>query len=87
VALNQALALEAQLEGMTDSQLVQAPTLPEKAVSPKKGMIAVGATLATGFMLLLFVIIRNGLRNAESDPASAVKLARIRRALTFRPKA
>jgi len=86
-AQSQALVIEAQLEGLTDSQLVQAPTLPEKAVSPKKGMIAVGATLATGFMLLLFVFIRNGLRNSESDPASAAKLARIRRALTFRPKA
>jgi len=88
-ALSQALALEAQLEGLTDSQLVQAPTLPEKAVSPKKGMIAVGATLATGFFLLLLVFIRNGLKNADADPASAVKLAAIRRALSWRslPKA
>jgi LPS O-antigen subunit length determinant protein (WzzB/FepE family) len=85
----QLVALEAQLEGMTDSQLVQPPTLPEKAVSPKKGMIAVGATLATGFLLLLLVFIRNGLRSAETDPASAVKLARIRAALAWRsqPKA
>jgi uncharacterized protein involved in exopolysaccharide biosynthesis len=80
----QVLGLEAQLEGMTDSQLVQAPTLPEKAVSPKKGLIAVGATLASGFFLLLLVFVRNGLRSAETDPASAVKLARIRRALSWR---
>ena len=87
-AQSQALVIEAQLEGLTDSQLVQAPTLPEKAVSPKKGMIAVGATLASGFLLLLLVLIRNGLRSAEADPASAVKLARIRRALSWRqPKA
>ena len=85
----QVLGLEAQLEGMTDSQLVQAPTLPEKAAGPKKGMIAVGATLATGFLLLLLVFIRNGLLSAEADPASAAKLARIRRALAWRnpPKA
>lgn len=83
-AQSQALVIEAQLEGLTDSQLLQAPTLPEKAVSPKKGMIAVGTTLATGFLLLLLVFIRSGLRNAESDPASAVKLARIRRALSLR---
>jgi hypothetical protein len=79
----QVLGLEAQLEGMTDSQLVQAPTLPEKAVSPKKGVIAVGATLATGFLLLLLVFVRSGLRSAESDPASAAKLVRIRRALSL----
>ena len=88
-AQSQALVIQAQLDGLTDSQLVQAPTLPEKAVSPKKGMIAVGATLATGFLLLLLVFVRNGLRSAETDPVSAAKLARIRRALSWRsqPKA
>ena len=83
----QVLLVEAQLEGLSDSQLVQAPTLPEKAAGPKKGMIAVGATLATGFLLLLLVFIRNGLLSAEADPASAAKLARIRRALSFRATA
>jgi hypothetical protein len=83
-AQSQALIIEAQLDGLTDSQLLQAPTLPEKAVSPKKGMIAVGTTLATGFLLLLLVFVRSGLRSAEADPASAVKLARIRRALSLR---
>lgn len=83
-AQSQALVIEAQLEGLTDSQLLQAPTLPEKAVSPKKGMIAVGATLASGFLLLLLVFVRSGLRSAEADPASAAKLARIRRALSLR---
>jgi uncharacterized protein involved in exopolysaccharide biosynthesis len=83
-AQTQVRLVEALLEGLTDSQLVQAPTLPEKAVSPKKGMIAVGTTLATGFMLLLFVFIRHGLRGSEADPASAAKLVRIRRALSLR---
>jgi len=46
-AQTQVRLVDALLEGLTDSQLLQAPTLPEKAVSPKKGMIAVGATLAT----------------------------------------
>lgn len=83
-AQTQVLELEADLEGMTDSQLVQAPTLPDKAVSPKKGAIAVGATLASGFLLLLFVFIRNGLRSSAADPVSAAKLARIRSALSLR---
>jgi uncharacterized protein involved in exopolysaccharide biosynthesis len=76
--------VESLLEGLTDSQLVQPPTLPEKAVSPKKGMIAIGATLASGFFLLLLVFVRNGLRSAETDTVSAVKLTRIRRALSWR---
>ena len=85
-AQTQSSVIQAQLDGLTDAQLVQAPTLPEKAVSPRKGMIAVGAMLASGFLLLLFVFVRNGLRSAEADPASAVKLARIRRALSFQSK-
>ena len=83
-AQTQVRLVDALLEGLTDSQLVQAPTLPEKAVSPKKGMIAVGTTLATGFLLLLLVFIRSGLRSADADPASAAKLASIRRALSLR---
>jgi hypothetical protein len=83
-AQSQSLVIQAQLEGLTDSQLMQAPTLPEKAVSPKKGLIAVGATLASGFLLVLLVFIRKGLRNAAADPVSAAKLAHIRRALTVR---
>ena len=77
------VALERELEGMTDEQLLQAPSLPEKPVSQKKAMKAIIAALATGFALLLFVFIRQGLRTAGADPESAAKLASIRRALGF----
>ena len=79
----QVVSLELQLEGMSDEQLLQAPSLPEKPVSQKKAMIATIAALATGFALLLFVFIRQGLRTAGADPESAAKLAAIRRALGF----
>jgi LPS O-antigen subunit length determinant protein (WzzB/FepE family) len=79
-------SLELQLEGMSDEQLLQAPSLPEKPVSQKKAMIATIAALATGFALLLFVFIRQGLRSAGADPESAAKLAAIRRALGFGAK-
>jgi hypothetical protein len=78
--------LELQLEGLSDEQLLQAPSLPEKPVSQKKAMKATIAALATGFALLLFVFIRQGLRNAGADPESAAKLAAIRRALGFGAK-
>jgi hypothetical protein len=80
------LSLEKELEGLTDEQLLQAPSLPEKPVSQKKAMIATIAALATGFALLLFVFIRQGLRTAGADPESAAKLAAIRRALGFGAK-
>ena len=82
----QVVSLELQLEGMSDEQLLQAPSLPEKPVRQKKAMKATIAALATGFALLLFVFIRQGLRTAGADPESAAKLAAIRRALGFGAK-
>jgi uncharacterized protein involved in exopolysaccharide biosynthesis len=77
------VSLEQQLEGMTNEQLLQAPSLPEKPVSQKKAMVATLAALGTGFVLLLWVFVRSGLRAACADPQSAAKLAVIRRALGF----
>ena len=79
------LSLEKELEGLTDEQLLQAPSLPEKPVS-QKAMKATITALATGFAILLFVFIRQGLRTSGADPESAAKLAAIRRALGFGAK-
>ena len=83
-AQNQVAALQAQLEGLTDAQLIQAPTLPQKASKPKKGLIAIGATLAAGLALMLFVFVRQAVRGAAKDADAASKMARIRRALALR---
>lgn len=80
-AQGQITALEAQLEGVSDAILVQSPTLPLKASQPKKGLIAIGATLAAGLALLLFVFMRQALRSNAENTESAEKLARIRRSL------
>lgn len=80
-AQNQVSALETQLEGLSEALLVQAPTLPQKASQPKKALLAIGATLATGLLLLLFVFMRQALRNTAADAQTAGKLARIRRSL------
>jgi uncharacterized protein involved in exopolysaccharide biosynthesis len=52
---------------------------PEKKSKPKKALIATATALATGFLLLLWIFVRNAVRNASQDPESSVKLARIRR--------
>ncbi len=80
-AKTQVSELEAQLDGLSQTQLVQAPTLLEQASQPKKALLAILATLATGLVLLLFVFMRQALRNAAADVEAARKLARIRRAL------
>lgn len=61
-------------EGAT-IQVLDAAQPPELKSKPKKGLIAVLATLASGFALLLFVFIRQALRNAGQNPESAQKIA------------
>ncbi len=73
--------LQVLLEGVSDAQLVQAPTLPQKASKPKKALLAIGATLAAGLVLLLFVFMRQSLRDTAQDAEAAAKVTRIRRAL------
>ena len=64
-------------EGAT-IQVIDTAEPPELKSKPKKALIAVLVTLASGFALLLFVFIRQGLRNAEQDEASAQKLHNIK---------
>lgn len=73
--------LETQLEGTSDALLIQAPTLPQKFSQPKKALLAIGATLAAGLILLLFIFIRQAFRNTAADVEAAGKLARIRQGL------
>jgi uncharacterized protein involved in exopolysaccharide biosynthesis len=80
-AQSQISTLETQLEGVSDAQLVQSPTLPKKASQPKKGLIAIGATLAAGLALLLFVFMRQAFRNTEANETTSAKLLRIRKSL------
>lgn len=86
-AQGQVSALETQLEGLSEALLVQAPTLPQKASQPKKALLAIGATLGTGLLLLLFIFVRQALRTTANDADAAGKLARIRRALGLKKQA
>ena len=57
--------------------IAQAPELKSK---PKKAQIAMISTLAAGFLLLLFVFIRQALRGAAQTPDTAEKLTTLRTA-------
>lgn len=61
-------------------QIVDVAQAPEKKSKPKKATIAVLASLGTGFALLLFVFVRQALRNAGQDAESAAKLQNLSRA-------
>ncbi|HRH17726.1 MAG TPA: Wzz/FepE/Etk N-terminal domain-containing protein [Aquabacterium sp.] len=58
-------------------QVVDMAQTPERKSKPKKAMIAVLATLATGFVLLLFVFVRQAWRNGLQDEATAQKLKQL----------
>lgn len=76
--------LQAQLEGLTTDDLVQTPTLPEKAQKPKPTFIAIMAALASGILLLIAVFVRHAWKSAKQQPKQAEKIARLRAA--FRGK-
>lgn len=59
-------------------QVLDAAQSPERKSKPKKALIAVIATLAAGFALLLLVFVRQALANAGRDEASAQKLAALK---------
>lgn len=56
-------------------QVLDAAQPPERKSKPKKALISILATLLTGFTLLLFVFVRQALRNAGNDAETASKLA------------
>lgn len=67
-----------ELQGFDDSQLLQSPTINQIMTSPKQGLIAMIATLATGFALLLFVFCRQALYKSSKDDETAGKVAELK---------
>lgn len=62
-------------------QVVDLAAPPERKSKPRRAMVAVVATLAAGFALLLWVFVRRTLRNARQDAVSAQKLGMLSAAL------
>jgi len=61
-------------------QVLDVARPPERKSKPNKAELAVITALAAGFLLLLFVFIRNALRQAGSDLERREKLSRLSRA-------
>ena len=60
-------------------QVLDVAQVPDRKSKPKKALVAMIATLASGFALLLFIFVRQALRNAAADQETAGKLAAIER--------
>jgi uncharacterized protein involved in exopolysaccharide biosynthesis len=63
-------------EGAT-IQVVDPAIAPERKTSPKRALVAAVAALGVFFVLLLWVFVRQSLRNARQDPQAAAKLDRL----------
>jgi uncharacterized protein involved in exopolysaccharide biosynthesis len=61
-------------------QVVDAAERPDRKSKPKKALVAVIATLASGFALLLFVFVRQALRNSSRDGDTAAKMGALKAA-------
>ena len=59
-------------------QIVDNAYPPEKKSKPKKAQIATIATLASGFLFLIFVFLRKAYFNATNNKENADKISRIR---------
>jgi uncharacterized protein involved in exopolysaccharide biosynthesis len=59
-------------------QIIDPAEAPERKSKPKKALITLIATLAAGFLLLLFVFLRSAWRKAMEDSETATKWQRLR---------
>jgi tyrosine-protein kinase Etk/Wzc len=60
-------------------QVLDTALAPERKAKPKKAMIAIYATLASGFVLILFVFLRQALAKSGLDSESAQKVAQLKK--------
>jgi tyrosine-protein kinase Etk/Wzc len=59
-------------------QVLDVAEPPERKAKPKKAMIAIIAALASGFALLIFVFVKNALKNASQDEETKLRMAALR---------
>lgn len=62
-------------------QVVDKAITPERKSKPKRGLIAALTVLLAGFLLLIFVFVRQGLRNAAEQSESAARMTQLRSSL------
>jgi LPS O-antigen subunit length determinant protein (WzzB/FepE family) len=72
-------AVEKKMLGLSDEDLVQAPTFPKRPSGPKKALIAAVSTVAIGLLMLVFVLMRQSWRASRSVHLHAERLAALKR--------
>jgi tyrosine-protein kinase Etk/Wzc len=62
-------------------QVLDIAEAPERKAKPKKAMIAIIATMASGFVLLLFVFIRNAMKSASQNQETQRRISSLQASL------
>lgn len=72
-------AVEKKMLGLSNEDLVQAPTIPKRPSAPKKALISAVAAMAIGLIALVFVLMRQSWRASHSIELHADRLAALKR--------
>lgn len=70
-----------RLNGLTSSDVLIKPSIVKEPVSPKRTTVWAVAILGAGFVLLLWVFMRQAFQKEALSASSVAKIARIRKAL------
>jgi tyrosine-protein kinase Etk/Wzc len=63
-------------------QVLDIAQAPEKKSKPQRALIAIGATLAVAFVLLILLFLRHAIRGAAQSPKLAPKIANLNNSLS-----
>lgn len=67
------------MQGLSNEDLVQAPTLPRKPSAPKRKLIAAVSVMAIGFLVLVLVLLRQSWRASHAIEVHSERLAALKR--------
>jgi len=77
------ISLQRSLEGLTQSDILQEPTLADEAEASKRLVLSLLAAIAAGLGVLFVVLLGEVIRRARNDPRALSDMRRIRNALPF----
>ena len=76
--------LRQKLEPKGAEVIVQEPSLPQRDVSPKRGLIIFVSIFMSAFILLIFVFVSKAWASVKKKEEAAQKIALIKKALKFK---
>lgn len=80
---NNIIVLQRSLDGLSQADILQEPTLPDEAEASNRLVFSLLAAIAAGLGVLFVVLIGEVVRRAPNDPLALSDLKRVRNALPF----